>query len=78
MTTTITQGRREHLAVAIQHSTGPWTSRRAARVAADGGWAGHPDTARKDLRALAARGLIAPLPGPGNRAYVSTTAGAAA
>jgi hypothetical protein len=63
--------RRQALAAAIQREPGPWGAHRAARAEADAGFAGHPSTARKDLRALAAAGLLAPVPGPGNRRYTT-------
>ena len=62
--------RREYLATAIQGSTGPWTTARAALLyATSGWWASHRNTARKDLRALVRRGLLIANSQPGNRTY---------
>lgn len=62
--------RRAWLATAITTETAPVTTHRAAQLLAASPWgtAGR-NTARKDLRALAARGLLAAVDADGRRAY---------
>jgi Fic family protein len=50
--------RRAHLLAVIRRTTGTWTTQRAERVLANSAWGCHRNTARKDLRALARRGLL--------------------
>ncbi|MEE4489369.1 hypothetical protein [Streptomyces sp. BE230] len=68
MTTDIT--RRTWLATAVRSEPAPVTTHRAAQLLAASPWgtAGR-NTARKDLRALTARGLLAAVDTDGRRAY---------
>ncbi|MFJ4837123.1 hypothetical protein [Streptomyces sp. NPDC088746] len=68
MITTIT--RRDWLATAIQGTATPVTTQRAAELLAVSPWptAGR-NTARKDLRALAARGVLVAVDANGRRTY---------
>lgn len=62
--------RRAWLATAITTETHPVTTQRAAQLLAGSPWgtAGR-NTARKDLRALTARGLLAAVDTDGRRTY---------
>lgn len=64
--------RREHVARVIQGTTGEINAAAIARLNAAAGFSPNRNTARKDLRAMVARGLIVPVPGPGNRTYTRT------
>ncbi|MFB4424853.1 hypothetical protein C5F59_027705 [Streptomyces sp. QL37] len=68
MITTIT--RRDWLAEAVQAESTPVTTQRAAALLTGSPWptAGR-NTARKDLRALTARGVLAAVDVDGRRAY---------
>lgn len=61
--------RRDYLATAIQDMSVPIHTGNLATANAAAGFSGHRNTARKDARALVARGLLSPLPGAGNRTY---------
>jgi hypothetical protein len=61
--------RRTALTVAIQNMPEPIRARDLAAANAAAGFGAARNTARLDARALVARGLLAPLPGPGNRTY---------
>lgn len=68
MSTDIT--RRVWLATAVQAEPVPVTTHRAAQLLADSPWASAGrNTARKDLRALASRGLLLAVDADGRRAY---------
>ncbi|WP_309029033.1 hypothetical protein [Streptomyces alfalfae] len=68
--------RRAWLLVAIQGEPGPISTGRAEQLLAATGWSCHRNTARKDLRALAARGLLRPVKGAdGRRTYTPTITG---
>ncbi|QJT04403.1 hypothetical protein G9272_32315 [Streptomyces asoensis] len=66
--------RRTYLLAAIQADGQPVTTARAEWLLAASPWptAGR-NTARKDLRALAARGFLAPQDASGRRTYFPTT-----
>ncbi|MEV6046064.1 hypothetical protein [Streptomyces xanthochromogenes] len=65
--------RRAHLLAAIRQTPGTWTTQRAAQVLATSTWGCHRNTARKDLRALATRGLLTPgTDEHGRRTYTAT------
>ncbi|MFH9610474.1 hypothetical protein [Streptomyces sp. NPDC017448] len=71
MSTPIT--RRAWLATAVQAEPAPVTTRRAAELLAVSPWpSSGRNTARKDLRALAARGVLAAVDAAGRRAYTTT------
>lgn len=61
--------RRAHLAIAIQDMPLPIRAAHLAAVSAAAGLSGNRNTARRDARHLVTRGLLTPMPGPGNRAY---------
>jgi DNA-binding transcriptional MerR regulator len=64
--------RRAHLLAVIRRTTGTWNTQRAERVLANSSWGCHRNTARKDLRALAARGLLtAHTTAEGRRVYTA-------
>jgi hypothetical protein len=65
--------RRAALAVAIQRMPLPLRAVDLAAANQEAGFGGARNTARLDARALVARGLLAPLPGTGNRTYTRTT-----
>ncbi|MGM9380304.1 hypothetical protein [Streptomyces antibioticus] len=72
MTEAIT--RRAYLAAAIQREPGPVSTRRAEQLLAASPWpTSGRNTARKDLRALAARGLLRPGLDGGRRVYHPTS-----
>ncbi|MFD8407211.1 hypothetical protein ACFV1G_21300 [Streptomyces anulatus] len=72
MSTPIT--RRAWLAVAVQAEPAPVTTHRAAELLTASPWpSSGRNTARKDLRALAARGFLAAVDTAGRRAYTTTT-----
>lgn len=65
--------RRAHLLAVIRRTTGTWTTHRAEQVLANSAWGCHRNTARKDLRALARRGLLTPSTDQhGRRTYTVT------
>lgn len=64
--------RREHLAAAIQHMPLPIRAEHLAAASSAAGFGAARNTARKDARALVARGILAPVPGSGNRTYTRT------
>lgn len=70
--------RRVWLASAVQAEPTPVTTQRAAQLLAASPWstAGR-NTARKDLRALAARGVLAAVDTNGRRVYLPTDRSAA-
>lgn len=70
-----TPTRRAWLATAVQAEPAPVTTRRAAQLYAASPWntAGR-NTARKDLRALAARGVLAAVDTNGRRVYTRSAA----
>ncbi|MFH8797087.1 hypothetical protein [Streptomyces sp. NPDC017941] len=68
--------RRAWLLVAIQGEPGPISTGRAEQLLAATGWSCHRNTARKDLRSLAARGLLRPVDADGRRTYTPTGGGA--
>lgn len=55
--------RREQLTAAIQEDPGPITTAHAAQLNAAAGFSPNRNTARKDLRALTARGVLARIDG---------------
>ena len=62
--------RRTWLATAVQSEPVPVTTQRAAALLAGSPWASAGrNTARKDLRALCSRGLLAAVDTDGRRAY---------
>lgn len=64
--------RRAHLLAVILRTTGTWNTQRAERVLANSSWGCHRNTARKDLRALARRGLLVSLTDDhGRRVYTA-------
>lgn len=65
--------RREHLAAAIQAMPAPIRTEDLAAANAAAGFSPNRNTARKDARALCRRGVLIPVPGPGNRTYIRTT-----
>ncbi|RLV66303.1 hypothetical protein STAN_1824 [Streptomyces sp. CBMAI 2042] len=66
--------RRAWLAVAIQTEPAPVTTHRAAELLAASPWpTSGRNTARKDLRALAARGVLAAVDAAGRRTYTTTS-----
>ncbi|APY88221.1 hypothetical protein DCW30_05615 [Streptomyces alfalfae] len=67
--------RRAWLLIAIQGEPGPISTGRAEQLLAATGWSCHRNTARKDLRALAARGALRPVDADGRRTYTPTTIG---
>jgi len=74
MADTIT--RRSYLLLAIQRETTPVTTSRAAQLLAASPWSTcGRNTARKDLRALAARGFLAAAEADGRRIYRPTSPG---
>jgi len=68
-----TRTRREHLAAAIRLMPGPISAADLAHINASAGFSPNRNTARKDGRALVARGVLAVLPGTGNRSYTART-----
>ncbi|MFE3031517.1 hypothetical protein ACFXKY_07700 [Streptomyces canus] len=71
MADTIT--RRSYLLLAIQREAAPVTTSRAAQLLAASPWSTcGRNTARKDLRALAARGFLAAAEADGRRIYRPT------
>jgi hypothetical protein len=66
--------RRQYLATAIRSAPGPICAATIARLSAAAGFSSNRNTARKDCRALVARGVLAPLPGPGNQTYITKDA----
>lgn len=70
--------RRAWLATAVQAEPTPVTTHRAAQLLAVSPWptAGR-NTARKDLRALAARGLVRAVDADGRRTYTTPERSAA-
>lgn len=67
--------RRAWLLVAIQGEPGPISTGRAEQLLATTPWSCHRNTARKDLRALAARGALRPVDTNGRRTYTPMTTG---
>jgi hypothetical protein len=65
--------RRDYLASALAELPEPIHTVDLAALSAAAGWSGNRNTARKDARALVARGLLAPLPATGNTAYTRTS-----
>lgn len=65
--------RRDHLAAAIQGLPLPIRTEHLAAVNAASGWSPNRNTARKDARALVARGLLVRL-GDGPYTYTRTEA----
>ena len=66
--------RRAYLLAAIQGEPGPISTQRAAQLLADSVWSTcGRNTARKDLRALAACGFLRPDLTDGRRVYHPTT-----
>ena len=65
--------RRDHLAQAIRDMPEPIRVTDLAAANARHGFGAARNTARLDAGALVRRGLLAPLPGPGNRTYIRTT-----
>ncbi|WP_097922062.1 hypothetical protein [Streptomyces sp. wa1063] len=77
MSTPIT--RRAWLAVAVQQEPAPVTTHRAAELLTASPWpSSGRNTARKDLRALVARGVLAAVDTAGRRAYTTTSERSAA
>lgn len=70
-----TTTRRAWLATKVQAEPTPVTTRRAAQLYATSPWAtAGRNTARKDLRALAARGVLAAVDTNGRRVYTRSAA----
>lgn len=69
-----TPTRRAVLALAIQDMPLPIRTEHLAAESAAAGFSGHRNTARKDARSFVGAGLLAPLPGTGNRTYTRTEA----
>lgn len=73
MTDTLT--RRGYLTAALQYAPGPVTTQGAERLLAASPFSCHRNTARKDLRALVARGVLVAEDINGRRVYVLSTIG---
>jgi hypothetical protein len=67
----MTLTRRTHLEKAVQGLPGPISTADLARINESTGFSGHRNTARKDARALTARGVLKPVPGTGNQTYTA-------
>ncbi|MFC8862698.1 hypothetical protein [[Kitasatospora] papulosa] len=65
--------RRAWLARKIAGSPGVWTTHRAEHALAASPFSCHRNTARKDLRALAARGVLVAVDIDGRRTYLPAT-----
>lgn len=64
--------RRDLLTVAIQDLPLPIRAVHLAAANARAGFGANRNTAREDARALCRRGVLTPLPGPGNCTYTRT------
>lgn len=62
--------RRAHLTAAIRDMPGSLCAADLARISGAAGFSPNRNTARKDARALVARGVLAPAPGAGNQTYL--------